>query len=136
MINPVNHGSTPPGISTYRVEPYVVAADVYGVEPHLGRGGWTWYTGSSGWMYRLITESLLGLQLEVDKLRFIPRPPKSWPSYRIHYRFRETLYHITVQNGGDGKAIRRLTVDGQDQPEQVICMVNDHVRHEVEIELC
>jgi cyclic beta-1,2-glucan synthetase len=62
MINPINHGSTPQDISTYRVEPYVVAADVYGVEPHLGRGGWTWYTGSSGWMYRLITESLLGLQ--------------------------------------------------------------------------
>lgn len=135
MINPVNHGSTPEGISTYRVEPYVVAADVYGVEPHLGRGGWTWYTGSSGWMYRLITESLLGLQLDVDKLRFNPRPPKTWPSYRIHYRFRETHYYITVQNGGDGKAIRRLTVDGQDQPEHVVHMVDDRVNHEVEIEL-
>ncbi len=86
-------------------------------------------------MYRLITESLLGLQLDVDKLRFNPRPPKNWSSYKIHYRFRETLYHITVQNGGDGKTIRRLTVDGQNQPEHVVLMVDDHVSHDVEIEL-
>ena len=135
MINPVNHGSTPQGISTYRVEPYVVAADVYGVDPHLGRGGWTWYTGSSGWMYRLITESLLGLQLDVDKLHFTPRPPKNWPSYTIHYRFRETLYHILIQNGGDGSTIRRMTIDGVDQSEHLVFLVNDQGNHQVEIEL-
>ena len=77
LINPVNHGSTAEAIATYRVEPYVVAADVYAVTPHIGRGGWTWYTGSSGWMYRLITESLLGLMLDVDKLRFNPLPTQS-----------------------------------------------------------
>ena len=135
MINPVNHGATPQGISIYRVEPYVVAADVYGVDPHLGRGGWTWYTGSSGWMYRLITESLLGLQLEANTLRFTPRPPKSWPSYKFHYRFRETVYHILIQNGGDGKTIRRMTIDGKDQPEHVVLLVNDQGNHDVEIEL-
>ena len=74
LINPISHGTTPAEISTYRVEPYVVAADVYGVDPHTGRGGWTWYTGSAGWMYRLIVESLLGLHLEVDKLRIAALP--------------------------------------------------------------
>ena len=135
MINPVNHGSTPQGISIYRVEPYVVAADVYAVDPHLGRGGWTWYTGSSGWMYRLITESLLGLQLEANTLRFTPRPPKSWPSFKFHYRFRETLYHIMIQNGGDGKTIRRMTIDGVDQSEHIVFLVNDQGNHDVGIEL-
>ena len=75
LINPVTHGDTAEAIAVYRVEPYVVAADVYAVPPHTGRGGWTWYTGSAGWMYRLITESLLGLRLEVDKLRFAPCLP-------------------------------------------------------------
>ena len=135
MINPVNHGSTPHGISTYRVEPYVVAADVYGVAPHVGRGGWTWYTGSSGWMYRLITESLLGLQLDIDKLRFTPRPPKTWPSYKIHYRFRETNYHITIKNGGDGITIQSLILDGTDQPEHFVPLIDDKGNHEVEIQL-
>jgi cellobiose phosphorylase len=135
LINPVTHGATPQAISTYRVEPYVVAADVYAVEPHIGRGGWTWYTGSAGWMYRLITESLLGLQLDVDKLRFAPRPPRHWPSFRIHYRYRETFYHITIQNTGQGTTIRRLSIDGVDQLEHVVPLVNDNTNHNVEIEL-
>jgi cellobiose phosphorylase len=135
MINPVNHGSTPQGISTYRVEPYVVAADVYGVQPHLGRGGWTWYTGSSGWMYRLITESLLGLQREGDRLRFNPRPPKAWPSFRIHYRFRETLFHITIHSSGEGRTISQMKIDGTDQADFVVPLINDLGNHEIEIEL-
>ena len=135
MINPINHGSTPQDISTYRVEPYVVAADVYGVAPHIGRGGWTWYTGSSGWMYRLITESLLGLQLDIDKLRFTPRPPKTWPSFKIHYRFRDTNYHITIKNGGEGTTIQSLIVDGTDQPEHFVPLIDDKANHEVEIQL-
>jgi cyclic beta-1,2-glucan synthetase len=135
MINAVNHGSTPQDISTYRVEPYVVAADVYGVAPHIGRGGWTWYTGSSGWMYRLITESLLGLQLDIDKLRFTPRPPKAWPSYKIHYRFHETNYHITIKKGGEGTKIQSLSVDGTEQPEHFVQLIDDHVNHEVQIQL-
>jgi cyclic beta-1,2-glucan synthetase len=96
MINPVNHGRTASDVATYKVEPYVVAADVYGVSPHIGRGGWTWYTGSSGWMYRLILESLLGLELAVDRLYFTPCLPADWPQFSIAYRFRETVYDITV----------------------------------------
>ncbi len=97
IINPVRHGISPEEIDTYKVEPYVVAADVYAVSPHIGRGGWTWYTGSAGWMYRLIMESLLGLRLEVDKLRFEPCLPADWEIFKMHYRYRETIYHITVR---------------------------------------
>ena len=96
MINPVNHSRSPEGTTTYKVEPYVVAADVYALPPHTGRGGWTWYTGSAGWMYRLIVESLLGLRLEVDKLRFAPCLPPEWKVFKLHYRYRETVYHIAV----------------------------------------
>ena len=135
IINPIHHGSTPESISKYRVEPYVVAADVYGAEPHIGRGGWTWYTGSSGWMYRLIIESLLGLHLDVDKLRFNPRPPSDWPSFKMHYRFRETFYHITVNNSGSGKAIKMLSIDGVAQTEHVVTLVDDKANHEVLITL-
>jgi cyclic beta-1,2-glucan synthetase len=135
LINPVTHGATPQAIAKYRVEPYVVAADVYAVEPHIGRGGWTWYTGSAGWMYRLITESLLGLHLDVDKLRFTPRPPRHWPSFKIHYRYHETFYHISIQNGGQGTTIRRLAIDGVEQSDHVVPLMNDQKNHDVEIEL-
>jgi cellobiose phosphorylase len=96
MINPINHGKTAKDIATYKVEPYVIAADVYAVSPHIGRGGWTWYTGSSGWMYRLIIESLLGFTLEGDKLTVTPCLPKGWPGYSMHYRYRDTMYRIAV----------------------------------------
>ena len=86
----------------YKVEPYVVAADVYAVPPHTGRGGWTWYTGSAAWMYRLIVESLLGLTLETDKLSLAPCLPPEWDGFTVRYRFRETMYHIKVRQRGEG----------------------------------
>ncbi|MCE9604344.1 MAG: cyclic beta 1-2 glucan synthetase [Planctomycetia bacterium] len=135
MINPIAHGSSAKEISTYRVEPYVVAADVYSVAPHTGRGGWTWYTGSAGWMYRLITESLVGLRLEVDRLRFEPRLPASWPAFKIHYRYRETVYHITIAGGGDGATVKQLTVDGVDQAELAVRLVDDRRDHAVQVTL-
>src|SRR4030095_15674821 len=85
LINPIRHGDSAAAIATYKAEPYVVAADVYSVPPHVGRGGWTWYTGSAGWLYRLITESLLGLKLEINRLRLEPLFPKEWPSFEVHY---------------------------------------------------
>ena len=96
LLNPIHHGATADQIATYKVEPYVVAADVYAVAPHTGRGGWTWYTGSAGWMYRLLIETLLGVNLEGDQLRLTPRLPKSWTTFKIHYRYRQTVYHITI----------------------------------------
>jgi cellobiose phosphorylase len=86
-------------------------------------------------MYRLITESLLGLQLDGDKLRFNPRPPKDWESYTIHYRYRDTTYHIAVINHGDGTSERHLRMDGIELTEGFIPLVDDHVSHEIEIRL-
>jgi cellobiose phosphorylase len=135
LVNPVTHATTPESVARYRVEPYVLAADVYAVEPHTGRGGWTWYTGSAGWMYRLITESLLGLHLDVDRLRFSPCLPPEWPSYKIHYRYRETAYHITIRNGGGGTAVQRVIADGVEQPDLTIPLVDDRNEHFAEVEV-
>ncbi|TKV69606.1 cyclic beta 1-2 glucan synthetase [Marinobacter panjinensis] len=136
MLNPVNHGSTPEAIKHYKVEPYVMCADIYGVSPHTGRGGWTWYTGAAGWMYRLTTETLLGLQLEVDHLRIAPCIPADWEGYKIHYRYRDTVYHITVRRVGDGAGqVTRMTVDGNVNPDARIPLIDDRREHFVEVEL-
>jgi cyclic beta-1,2-glucan synthetase len=113
----------------------VVAADVYALSPHTGRGGWTWYTGSAGWMYRFIVESLLGLQLEVDRLRFAPYLPADWKSFKVHYRYRETLYHINIQQTHAQNAGMTVTVDGINQDDKAIHLVDDRKEHTVDIEL-
>ncbi len=133
MINPVNHARSPEGIATYKVEPYVVAADVYALSPHNGRGGWTWYTGSAGWMYRLIVESLLGLRLDVDKLRVAPCLPADWKGFKVYYRYRETVYEIAVLQQFAGKGETRVTVDGVAQPDGAIPLVDDRRNHSVEV---
>jgi len=135
MINPVNHARTPEGTAIYKVEPYVVAADVYAVSPHTGRGGWTWYTGSAGWMYRLIIESLLGLRLDVDKLRIAPCLPAEWKGFTLHYRYRDTFYHITVVQIGDEHGETSVTVDGVEQQDKAIQLVDDRQDHKVEVHL-
>jgi cyclic beta-1,2-glucan synthetase len=132
MINPVNHARSSQSIATYKVEPYVVAADVYARSPHTGRGGWTWYTGSAGWTYRLILESLLGLRLDVDRLRFAPCLPADWKEFKVHYRYRETVYHITVSQTADESIV---TVDGVQQPENVIPLVDDRQNHSAEVRI-
>ena len=129
MINPVNHGGSAKGMETYKVEPYVVAADVYAVPPHTGRGGWTWYTGAAGWMYRLIVESLLGLRLEAEKLYVKPCLPADWEGFTVHYRYRESVYHIKVVQGRAGEGGESVTVDGVVQREQTIPLVDDHSEH-------
>lgn len=135
MINPVNHAGSPGGIATYRVEPYVVAADVYALPPHTGRGGWTWYTGSAGWMYRLIVESLLGLRLEVETLRIAPCLPADWKGFTVHYRYRETVYHITVLQTPGGNGEMSVIVDGVKRQDQAIPLVDDHQEHSVEVSI-
>jgi cyclic beta-1,2-glucan glucanotransferase len=135
MINPVNHGSSPKRVATYKVEPYVVAADVYALSPHIGRGGWTWYTGSAGWMYRLIVESLLGLRLEVDQLRFAPCLPADWKAFKVHYRYRETVYHIAVLQTLAKVDEASITVDGVEQREKAIPLIDDRQEHSVEVRI-
>jgi cellobiose phosphorylase len=135
MIAPVNHAKSPDAIAVYKTEPYVLAADVYALAPHTGRGGWTWYTGSAGWMYRFILESLLGLTLENDKLHFAPCVAADWKSFEVHYRYRETVYDIVVLKtyGGDDGA--KLTVDGVEQPSPVVRLVDDRQPHSVEMRI-
>jgi cyclic beta-1,2-glucan synthetase len=135
MINPVNHGDTPDAISTYKVEPYVMAADVYGRPPHTGRGGWTWYTGSAGWMYRLITESLLGLSLKNGTLFIQPTLRQGWDSCKIHYRYHNTVYRITVIRVIEKNAAVGLTLDRVTQPEWSISLVDDQADHMVEVRI-
>ena len=137
LLNPIRHGGTPRQIDTYKVEPYVVAADVYAVAPHVGRGGWTWYTGSAGWMYRLLVETLLGVNLEGDKLRLEPRMPKAWTTFSVHYRYRQTTYHIAVvraaggPDGGD-----RLSLDELEIPGSTIPLRDDRIEHAVQLTIC
>ena len=133
MINPVNHGRTPNEIDTYKVEPYVIAADVYGVSPHVGRGGWTWYTGSSGWMYRLIIESLLGLKLEGDKLYFKPCMSSDWEQFNLNYQFRKSLYQITVTQRQSDNLVTEVLVDGIKQDLPFILLIDDGLTHAVKV---
>ena len=135
MINPVNHARSPEAMAIYKAEPYVVSADVYALSPHIGRGGWTWYTGSAGWMYRLILESLLGLRLEVDKLRLAPCLPVDWKAFKVHYRYRETLYHIEVLQMVLGDGETTVSVDGVKQHNKSIPLVDDHQEHSVEVRI-
>ncbi len=138
LINPIRHSDSPEGVATYRVEPYVVAADVYGVAPHIGRGGWTWYTGSAGWMYRLITESLLGLRVESGKLRIDPCLPPQWPGFNLRYRHLGTTYAIAVtrRRAAEGSAERAgLTLDGVFQEDVALVLVDDGREHRVEVRL-
>jgi cyclic beta-1,2-glucan synthetase len=113
LLNPINHALTPSDVHRYKVEPYVIAADVYATAPHVGRGGWTWYTGSAGWMQRAGIESILGLQLEGDVLHLNPCIPKTWPHYEIMMRFHSARYTILIENSDHvGRGIVGATVDG------------------------
>jgi cyclic beta-1,2-glucan synthetase len=131
MINPLNHGKTAEDIAIYKVEPYVLAADVYSREPHAGRGGWTWYTGSAGWMYRLITESFLGLQQEGNKLTFNPCVPKAWQSFKVHFRYNNTKYHIDIVQNNLEEMI--VTVDGIIMEDKIIILKEDGAEHTAEV---
>jgi len=133
MINPITHSKTWKDIQTYKVEPYVVAADVYSVPPVSGRGGWTWYTGSAGWMYRLILESLLGVTRSENILRINPSMPEHWKSFKIHYRYGETVYHINVVKTERNERVVQVKIDGVNQEEEGIQLIDDRREHTVEV---
>jgi cellobiose phosphorylase len=137
LINPLLHGRTPQEVSVYKVEPYVVAADVYSVAPHTGRGGWTWYTGSAGWMYRLVIESLLGLRLAIDEegasLGVEPCVPAGWRRYSVDYRFRATTYRIEVELIDDPAEAPSVELDGRSWHARTIPLVDDAAAHRVRL---
>ena len=134
MLNPIQHANSPEAIAVYKTEPYVMASDVYAYAPHIGRGGWTWYTGSAGWMYRFILESLLGLKRVGDQLRFIPCMPQSWTSFQVHYRYLKTTYHITVQKSAAIEGEPRWSIDGVDRPGAVLALLDDGLEHRVSVQ--
>ncbi|HET9390881.1 MAG TPA: hypothetical protein VFO44_14630, partial [Steroidobacteraceae bacterium] len=114
LLNPINHARSPADVERYRVEPYVVAADIYSVPPNEGRGGWTWYTGSAGWMYRAGLEWILGLQIRAGKLVLQPCIPSAWRGFEMTYRHGTARYEIQVENPkGVSRGIGRLELDGR-----------------------
>ena len=129
MINPVNHGSTREQISIYKGEPYAVAADVYSVDLHVGRAGWTWYTGSAGWMYRSMVESVIGLYRKGNTLRLDPCIPDQWKTFSVHYQYRETPYRIDIIITADKGPSPRLLVDGVEQTTNTISLIDDKQQH-------
>ncbi|MFO1431687.1 MAG: glycosyl transferase [Candidatus Competibacteraceae bacterium] len=143
MLSPVSQASTLQEVAIYQVEPYVIAADVYGAEPHVGRGGWTWYTGSAGWYYRVALESVLGIELmNGNTLRIQPRIPNRWPQVTIRYRLPDgaTVYEIILRNPtGQAEAIVAATENGAVLPVDagvaLIGLQQDGALHRVEIQL-
>ncbi len=132
MLNPLTHSRTPEEVATYKVEPYVVAADVYTAAGHLGRGGWTWYTGSASWMYRVGLEAILGFTKRGNRLELHPCVPPSWPEFRIEYRHGGSVYAILVRRpGAIATAGAEVVLDGHRLDEPAIPLVDDGARHEV-----
>jgi cellobiose phosphorylase len=129
MLNPVRLAATPDDCERYRLEPYVVAGDVLAAAPHIGRGGWSWYTGSAGWMYRLVVESLLGIERVGERLVLAPQLPRGWPGFRLTYRYRATTYAIEVRTA-DASALR---IDGVDVGGDTVPLADDGKTHRVEL---
>lgn len=135
MLNPLNHGKSLAQVAQYKVEPYVAAADIYAVAPHTGRGGWTWYTGSAGWMYRLMSESLLGIKRSGTRLLIEPCLPEEWNRFSIRYRYHSAEYHIEVEQV-DNHSATGMTVDGIDNPQAGIQLQDDGKTHQVQLRIC
>ncbi len=136
ILNPVNHASTRAGVYRYKVEPYVVAADIYAEAPHVGRGGWSWYTGSAGWMYRAGVEWLLGFRLRGAKLHLDPVIPRAWPGFEITFRYHSARYALKVDNPrGVCRGIARIVLDGEEVHGREIPLADDGREHRIAVEL-
>lgn len=132
-LNPINHASDPGKVAAYRVEPYVTAADIYTNPQHEGRGGWTWYTGSAGWMYQAAIEGVLGLQPQENKLRLAPCLPAGWERAEAAYRYGQTMYHITIRQERAEHAYVQLCIDGVPHDTNILPLVDDGGAHTVTV---
>ena len=138
LLNPINHARTRADVHRYKVEPYVVAADVYGTPPYLGRGGWTWYTGAAGWLQRAGVESILGVRQEGDFLLLDPCIPTAWPGYRITIRRKSATYEIVIDNpDGVSHGVAHLQIDGVANAERPcrVALRDDGRRHQIQLRL-
>ncbi|HAH31833.1 MAG TPA: cyclic beta 1-2 glucan synthetase, partial [Elusimicrobia bacterium] len=135
LLNPIRHGDTPGKCAIYKAEPFVMPGDVYAGGPNSGRAGWTWYTGSASWMYQLMVRHLLGIRLKVDKLYFEPCLPEEWNSFKVHYRYRETFYHINIERSGPADNVISVVVDGREREDRAIPLADDRMEHRVEVKI-
>jgi cyclic beta-1,2-glucan synthetase len=137
LLNPIHHASSRAEVRKYKVEPYVVAADIYSAPSHVGRGGWTWYTGAAGWLHRAGLESILGFRKMGSTLRIDPCIPRAWPGFEIAYRFGGTLYRINIENpNGVCRGVSRVSLDGSLLPrEGLVPLVDDGRTHQVRVVL-
>ncbi len=134
LLNPVYHADTPDKTARYKVEPYVIAADVYGAPPHTGQGGWTWYTGSSGWMYRLGIEAILGISKQGNILKIDPCIPKIWPGFKVTYCFGVACYQVSVENPESvNRGVVQVLLDGKVMADNLIPLVDDGRQHDVNV---
>ncbi len=136
MINPIEHARTKEESYKYKVEPYVIAADVYGASNLQGRGGWTWYTGSSSWMYKAGIENILGLKIQNGYLEIQPCIPKNWKEYEIKYKYEDTLYKIIVKNpNGKNVGVEKIKLNGEEIIDKKIKLINDFNTKDIEVEM-
>ena len=134
LLNPVYHSDTPEKTELYKTEPYNIAADIYSVAPHIGNGGWTGYTGSAGWMYRLGVEAILGVSKVGNILKIDPCIPKDWPGYKLTYKFGSTSYLINVENpDGVNQGIQQVLLDGKTLTDNHIPLLDDGGKHQVQV---
>jgi cyclic beta-1,2-glucan synthetase len=136
ILNPINHAGTRAGVYRYKVEPYVAAADVYAEPPHVGRGGWTWYTGSAGWMYRAGVEWILGFRIRGAVLHLDPCIPRAWPGYQVTFRYHSARYELVVENPrGANWGITRIAADGRELPkdERKVPLLDDGATHRIDV---
>jgi cyclic beta-1,2-glucan synthetase len=133
MLNPINRAASRAGVQRYKVEPYVVAGDVYAEAPHIGRGGWTWYSGSAGWLYRTGIEWILGFRVRGATVSIDPCIPRAWPSYSILFRYHSASYNIKIENPRNvSRGVRRAELDGKPLPNSAnIPLVDDGIEHQV-----
>jgi cyclic beta-1,2-glucan synthetase len=135
MISPLSHADSPDGVARYKVEPYVVAADVYGVPPHVGRGGWTWYTGSAAWLYRAALETLLGFTKRGDRLSFDLRLPVAWEAFEVTYRHGSAVYRCRIERSQEGGGGTRVWLDGERLHDGAIPLRDDGREHAVRVQI-
>jgi cyclic beta-1,2-glucan synthetase len=136
LLNPIEQAREPMDVARYVVEPYVLAADVYRLDGHIGRGGWTWYTGSASWMYRVWIEEVFGLTVRGERLTIDPVLPSSWKQVSVTYRREKAVYEITIENPeGVGKGVAWVELDGRRLEDRVIPIEERLIKHRVRVRL-
>ena len=136
ILNPINHASTRSGLYRYKIEPYVMAGDVYSERPHAGRGGWSWYTGAAGWMYRAGVEWILGFRLRGTSLHLDPCIPRAWPRFEIDFRYHSSRYRLVVENPrGAMRGVTEISLDGAPVTGREIPLADDGREHRIAVVL-